>query len=175
MRLAKTLIFRDQPPAALAELPLSQLRCVRILEEHEGEKMQELAHHLGVTLPAISQIVDRLAARGMAERRADSDDRRIVRLFLTDSARQLLQEGQEERCRRIQRAIALLSAGETESTIIAMERLAQAAEDTRVSGEPEESQSAAVLEEDIEIASRAPRIANAPFPGLSPINTRAGQ
>src|SRR5688500_3918033 len=87
-RLTKALVFAGHPPTALAELPLSQLRCVRVIGEHEGQKMQELAHHLGVTLPALSQIVDRLVRRDMVERHADSEDRRIVRIFLTESARQ---------------------------------------------------------------------------------------
>src|SRR5688572_18002308 len=127
-RLTKSLVFTGHPPAALAELPLSQLRCVRVIGESEGQKMQELAHHLGVTLPALSQIVDRLVRRDMVERHADSEDRRIVRIFLTDSARQVLRESHDQRRAKIALAVSGLKPTETEAAVRAMERFAEAAE-----------------------------------------------
>ena len=86
-RVLKSLVFRDDPGVAYGEMPLSQLRCLHIISEHEGQKMNELSQRMEVKLPAASQIVDRLVKRGMVERHADSLDRRVVRLELTPQAR----------------------------------------------------------------------------------------
>src|SRR5687767_5537384 len=174
-RLTKSLVFTGHPPAALAELPLSQLRCVRVIGEHEGQKMLELAHELGVTLPALSQIVDRLVRRDMVERHSDSEDRRIVRVFLTDSARNVLRESHEQRRERIARAVAEWKPSETDSAIGAMERLAEAAEhlDAADSGFANDTipDSAPLAD----LAAQRAAMAASHSAGLSPRTSDAGQ
>jgi DNA-binding MarR family transcriptional regulator len=85
---------------ALRDIPVAQRRCLSLLSACEGATMQELANRLGAKAPAMSQIIDRLARRGLVERRTDKQDRRVCRLHLTASGRSLLQrarEGQDER------------------------------------------------------------------------------
>jgi DNA-binding MarR family transcriptional regulator len=170
-RLNRALVFRHQPPPALAELPLSQLRCAVMIREQEGQKMLDLAHVLGVTLPALSQIVDKLVRRGMVERRADPDDRRIVRLYLTASALEVMREGDSARRERIENAVTLLSSKDTDSVINSMERLAEAAERSLRRIAPLEADSALDTASVAETAGvRASTAA-----GLSPIPAEAGQ
>ena len=129
LRVLKSLVFRDGPPAALAELPLSQMRCAYVIAEHEGEKMQDLAHRMQVTLPALSQIVDRLVKRGLVERRADPEDRRISRLHPSESMRSLIRSGNDTRQERTQRIIGRMRPQDVESAIAAINRVASAAEE----------------------------------------------
>ena len=51
-----------------------------------GLSQRELAEILEVEPITVGRLVDRLEARGLVERRADPDDRRIWRLHLTDAA-----------------------------------------------------------------------------------------
>jgi DNA-binding MarR family transcriptional regulator len=51
-----------------------------------------LAARLGLTRGAISKLADRLAAKGLAERTAGSDDRRFQSLSLTAAGRALVPE-----------------------------------------------------------------------------------
>lgn len=60
------------------------------LEFNEGLKQSELAEMLDLQPITLTRLVDRLAANGLIERRADPDDRRAKRLFLTDAARPLM-------------------------------------------------------------------------------------
>ena len=50
-------------------------------------RLSELNRHVLLSQPALSRLVDRLAARGLVERRPDAGDGRSVRLALTDAGR----------------------------------------------------------------------------------------
>jgi MarR family transcriptional regulator for hemolysin len=60
------------------------------LESNEGLKQSELAEMLDLQPITLTRLVDRLYANGLIERRADPDDRRAKRLYLTPQARPLM-------------------------------------------------------------------------------------
>ena len=61
------------------------------LDRSEGLKQCELAEILDLQPISLTRLLDRLAANGLIERRADPNDRRANRLFLTGEARPLLE------------------------------------------------------------------------------------
>src|SRR3954465_15556296 len=60
------------------------------LEHAEGLKQSELAEILDLQPITLTRLVDRLCASALIERRADPDDRRVKRLYLTPAARPLM-------------------------------------------------------------------------------------
>jgi MarR family transcriptional regulator, transcriptional regulator for hemolysin len=56
------------------------------LQRTEGLKQSELAEILDLQPITLTRLLDRLCANGLIERRADPDDRRANRLFLTPAA-----------------------------------------------------------------------------------------
>jgi len=52
-----------------------------------GVPMNALARELGVSLPTVTGVVDRLVREGLVERGADPADRRVVLVRLTDTGR----------------------------------------------------------------------------------------
>jgi MarR family transcriptional regulator, transcriptional regulator for hemolysin len=60
------------------------------LEHAEGLKQSELAELLDLQPITLTRLVDRLCANGLIERRADPNDRRVKRLYLTAQARPLM-------------------------------------------------------------------------------------
>jgi len=60
------------------------------LERTEGLKQSELAEILDLQPISLTRLLDRLAKSGLIERRADPNDRRANRLYLTPAARPLL-------------------------------------------------------------------------------------
>ena len=60
------------------------------LDRFEGLKQTELADMLDLQPISLTRLLDSLCANGLIERRADPDDRRAKRLFLTPAARPLL-------------------------------------------------------------------------------------
>jgi len=60
------------------------------LDRFEGLKQSELAEMLDLQPITLTRLLDGLSDNGLIERRADPDDRRAKRLFLTPAARPLL-------------------------------------------------------------------------------------
>lgn len=62
------------------------------LDRSEGLKQSELAEILDLQPISLTRLLDRLAENGLIERRADPNDRRANRLFLTPAARPLIEQ-----------------------------------------------------------------------------------
>ena len=60
------------------------------IERSEGLKQSELAELLDLQPISLTRLLDRLADNGLIERRADPNDRRANRLYLTPAAKPLL-------------------------------------------------------------------------------------
>ena len=74
-----------------AEFDLSPQQAKAFHELRRPLSMGELADRLFCDASNVTGIVDRLEARGLVERQADPDDRRVRRLVLTDAGRELWQ------------------------------------------------------------------------------------
>ncbi|OYW98262.1 MAG: MarR family transcriptional regulator [Rhizobiales bacterium 32-66-8] len=84
-RLQKALSAR-----LLADLGLfpGQESVLKLLLEHDGRTMGDLANALRVRPPTASKTIARLTAQGLVERRATDGDGRLVRVFLTEAGRE---------------------------------------------------------------------------------------
>src|SRR5829696_9755743 len=86
-RLLRT--YADQRARRLG-ITRAQWAVMARLEHHEGLKQSELAELLDLQPITLTRLVDRLGANGLIERRADPNDRRAKRLYLTAAARPLM-------------------------------------------------------------------------------------
>lgn len=69
-------------------LSFPQLRILFRIRNEAGIDVRTLASRMGISASGASQQVDRLVERGFVDRSDDADDRRRVRLELTDLGRQ---------------------------------------------------------------------------------------
>ena len=76
-------------------LTRAQWRALKWLNAGEGMNQSELAEQLEMEPIAIGRVIDRLQSAGFVERRPDPADRRSWRLFLTDQARDVLNDVEE--------------------------------------------------------------------------------
>ena len=76
---------RARLPEVAAAVDLSPMQCqvLRLLEPQRPVPMGRLAGTLGCNASNITGIVDRLEARGLIDRRASRDDRRVRAVMLT--------------------------------------------------------------------------------------------
>lgn len=74
------------------ELTQTQWRALAFLSINEGINQAGLADLLEVRPITLARLIDRMAESGWVERRPDPDDRRAVRLYLTDQAGPLMEE-----------------------------------------------------------------------------------
>jgi DNA-binding MarR family transcriptional regulator len=68
-------------------LTIQEFRSLEFLASPEPRKTKELAEHLGLAVNSVTDVVDALETKGLARRRRDDLDRRIVRVELTAAGR----------------------------------------------------------------------------------------
>jgi len=103
-RLLRT--YADQRAAEYG-ITRAQWAVMARLDRSEGLKQTELAELLDLQPITLTRLLDRLSGSGLIERRGDPEDRRAKRLFLTASARPLL----EHLDRRAEELMATALAG----------------------------------------------------------------
>jgi MarR family 2-MHQ and catechol resistance regulon transcriptional repressor len=86
-----------------------------------------VAKAFGVTLPAVTHIVDRLEQKGFAARGAMPGDRRVTTLELTAAGRALARELDTTRTRAMEAILARVSAAERRRIVTGVEALVDAA------------------------------------------------
>ena len=75
------------PPTGVLQLSPPQANILFTIAHHKnGMAVKELADFTGVTPGAITQFVDGLVQKGLVTREGDPDDRRVVRLKVTQLA-----------------------------------------------------------------------------------------
>lgn len=73
-------------------LTQAQWRTMAYLARHEGINQTSLAELLEIKPITLARLLDRLEEAGWVERRSDPADRRVFRLYLTESAQPMLVE-----------------------------------------------------------------------------------
>lgn len=94
--------------AAEHGMTVVQLRLLGVLRDRTPG-MQELARHLGLDKSSMTGLVDRAERRGLVRREPSPDDRRGVRVSLTDEGRELARTGTGEAGRRVSELAARLT------------------------------------------------------------------
>ncbi len=82
-------------------LSLVHLQVLTVLETDGSVPMGTLADSLDVSQASATGIVDRMEQRGLIERRRDDEDRRVVRVALTEDGSRLLAGVAAERRERL--------------------------------------------------------------------------
>lgn len=101
----------------------SQFFVLKRLGERGRLTVSEVAEDIGVSLSAITALVDRLYKGGFVSRQRDGQDRRLVWLELTPAGEEILRKCQESRMKVIGHYFSRLPAGDIENLIAIYERL----------------------------------------------------
>ncbi len=98
------------------------------LAEHPGSHMGDVAKAFGVTLPAVTHIVDRLEEKGLVVRGDHPADRRVYVLDLTRAGKTLVEELEAIRLRGMERVLSRMSAADRQRVLTGLVALVDAAE-----------------------------------------------
>src|SRR5438552_4945068 len=109
------------------DLTYAQSQVLFRLAEHPGSHMGDVAKAFGVTLPAVTHIVDRLEEKGLVARGDHPADRRVYVLDLTRAGRGLVEELETIRLRGMERVLARMSADDRRQVLTGLEALVDAA------------------------------------------------
>jgi DNA-binding MarR family transcriptional regulator len=85
------------------DVTLPQYRTLVILSTQGPQRIVDLATHLGVTASTASRMIDRLVRKRLVRRRQAKDDRRSLRVDLTQTGRDVVDETSRRRRVEIER------------------------------------------------------------------------
>jgi DNA-binding MarR family transcriptional regulator len=108
----------------IAELELSftQIKALCAMDvDGDDPSVKALADSMKVSLPAMSRAIDGLYERGFVDRQEDPVDRRMKRLRLTDSGREITSSLNETRLASMQEFLVSLSDEEARALTQALE------------------------------------------------------
>lgn len=106
---------------------MSQAKVLYLVQAEPDIRMSDLAGRLGVTLPSISGVVDRLVDQGFLTRRDDPADRRQALVHITEAGASELELFRELNARQVRALLARLDTDGLAAVAHAIEILAAAA------------------------------------------------
>lgn len=118
-------------------LSTGQLRTLTHLYFHGVHQVSDIGDDLGVTTAAASQLVDKLVNMKLLERTEDPDDRRVKQITLTESGKDLVRQGIEDRFKWMKDLADNLTRSQQEEIISALRTLTEAAKTLEGSQEKE--------------------------------------
>lgn len=110
-----------------ANLSPSQVGALMHLYHCSECGVSDIGDHLGITVPAASQLVERLVQQGLLVRTEDPADRRFKQVTLTQHGKAMIEGGIESRQRWLEQLTAALSSEEQATIIYALTMLTEAA------------------------------------------------
>ena len=100
-RMLRGFARRESNYLSLGKISIPQFNVLELLWREDDCPMNRLAKALGVTRPAATGLVDRLIHQGLAIRRGDPRDRRVVRVSVTPKGRKILSNIWDQKRRMI--------------------------------------------------------------------------
>jgi len=109
------------------DLTYSQAQVLFHLARNQNSPMTDVARTFGITLPAVTQVVDRLESKRFVERTSSRRDRRQVLLTLTKAGQALVRDLEASQINGLTEVLQRLQPGERKEVIRGLERLVSAA------------------------------------------------
>jgi DNA-binding MarR family transcriptional regulator len=113
--------------ASELDLTYAQSQVLFHVADHPGCHMGDVAKAFGVTLPAVTHIVDRLEEKQFLQRSDDPGDRRVYLLELTRTGRTLVEELHGLQMRGVEAVLKRMRADDRQRVIKGLEALVDAA------------------------------------------------
>jgi len=119
-------VHRSDENDPLAELPIVQLRVLRVLESG-SRTLSDLAHEMGMSLSGLSQVTHRMEMAGLLDRTEDEHDRRVRHVTVSAHAEELMRVRRACRTKRVAEVLRTMSESDQKNTLDALEVFLKAA------------------------------------------------
>ena len=119
--------LRSGQPSAWSGLNVTMPQAKTLFLLADGPcRMSSIAKRLSVEMPSATTMIDRLAAKGLVERKQDPDDRRVVVCSITRAGMDAVERFWSIRAARMDSYVATLSDEELEIVVPALKILSDA-------------------------------------------------
>jgi DNA-binding MarR family transcriptional regulator len=109
------------------DITMPQYRTLVVLASQGPQRPADLAGELGVQRSTVTRVCDRLAARGLIERRPGQADRRVIWVVLTDAGKELIGQAMTRRHARLEVLVEQAGVTNQKAFAAAASRLVRAA------------------------------------------------
>lgn len=104
-------------------ISIPQFRVLAFLNRTEGASLSSVADRVGLSLPAMSRLIDGLVERDLVEREESAEDRRRITLRLTPMGKELVRVSRAGAQTRLAEALGSLPPTQRAEIAEAMQRL----------------------------------------------------
>ena len=116
----KTLVMNGK--GSESDFTLSEIKALAAFRGDKDYTMGDLSKNAQVTMPSMTEMIDKLEKHGMAERYRDTNDRRVVKVRLTSKGRKLRKEFMQKRLEDMKELFGKLSKQELDELITSLRR-----------------------------------------------------
>ena len=102
------------------DLTVPQFRALLFLNRNRGSSLLEVANFIGLTSPTVCRLVDVLVSRGFVTRDEHPEDRRRVKLVVTERGREVLETCRKGTLAHLSGRLRILAPEEREAVVKAM-------------------------------------------------------
>ncbi|MGH7692685.1 MAG: MarR family winged helix-turn-helix transcriptional regulator [Candidatus Dormibacteria bacterium] len=115
--------WRQSPGGRFArrDLSVGQMHLLLVLQELGPATVGQLAEALGISPPSVSSALDRLEEHGLAARRRDREDRRMVHAVLSNRGREAAEEACGFRRRKVRQLVEQFQVPELEALLTVLQ------------------------------------------------------
>ena len=118
----KQMSQRKQHNHLFKDLSINKLHMLNLLYQHPATAQKELAELLQITPAAVSTAVREMESMGLVERKADEHDARLMRLYLSEEANQIVGENLTHRHAAIAKLLSVLPIEEQHMIVSSLEK-----------------------------------------------------
>src|SRR4051794_8870575 len=108
------------------ELNMQELRLVEFLGTEGPRMMRELSEYLSVAVNSVTSIVDSLERKQLVRRHRSEEDRRVIRVELTDEGRTMANSVAEVNLTLLRTMLGALTEDEQEIFMVLFRKIARA-------------------------------------------------
>ena len=120
------LVTRAVAEAVKEPLSSSKVQIMRLLSQRGAQTSTQIARYLGVTKPAVSQIIDAMVTRKLVSRKPGKRDRREIGLTLSEQGKRVMTAIRRQQRQAVRAALRGTGAGSVRQWIKAAEQMAAA-------------------------------------------------
>lgn len=120
-----SVIIRKRGRDILADFDITppQFNALLVLSEASGLTMGELCDRLYLACSTATDLIDRMERNGLIERERDANDRRVIRLKVTEKGFAVIDRVMQARCRYLACILDRVGDQEKEQLIVSLKRL----------------------------------------------------
>lgn len=118
-QMKKEMSYTDE----MSHLSVLQIQTLIFLKYNENVPTSDIADYFRIELPSATSLLNKLCDQKLVERRADKEDRRLVRVALTEKGETLARQAHHDRKKKIEKLLSYLNDREKEQLLVIFKTL----------------------------------------------------